>query len=84
MVTLKILSTEPRVKNFKIDEYIEISISSKKTPKQRRIEDILEKLTNYDMLIVTELSRLGRNTAEVIELFNSKKKYSGNIHQIKY
>ncbi len=57
-------------KNLKIDEFIEIKISSKKTPKQRRIEDILEKLTNSDMLIVTELSRLGRSTAEVIELFN--------------
>jgi DNA invertase Pin-like site-specific DNA recombinase len=59
-----------QIKNLKIDEFIEIKISSGKTPKQRRIEDILEKLSNSDMLIVTELSRLGRSTAEVIELFN--------------
>jgi len=42
----------------------------KKTPKQRRIEEVLEKLSSTDMLIVTELSRLGRSTPEVIELVN--------------
>lgn len=56
--------------DLKIDEFIEITISSKKTAKQRRIEDVLEKLADSDTLIVTELSRLGRSTAEVITLVN--------------
>jgi DNA invertase Pin-like site-specific DNA recombinase len=56
--------------NLKIDEFIEIQISSRKTPKQRRIEDVLEKLSSTDMLIVTELSRLGRSTPEIIGLVN--------------
>ena len=47
-----------------------IQMSSRKTPKQRRIEEVLEKLSSTDMLIVTELSRLGRSTPEVIELVN--------------
>jgi DNA invertase Pin-like site-specific DNA recombinase len=69
--------------NLKISEFIEIQISSRKTPKQRRIEDILEKLANYDTLIVTELSRLGRSAAEVIELFNELVKRNIRIIVIK-
>ena len=59
-----------QINNLKISEFIEIQVSSRKTPKQRRIEDVLEKLSSSDMLIVTELSRLGRSTPEVIGLVN--------------
>lgn len=69
--------------NLKISEFIEVQISSRKTPKQRRIEDVLEKLSNSDTLIVTELSRLGRSTAEVIELFNALVKRNIRIIVIK-
>jgi DNA invertase Pin-like site-specific DNA recombinase len=59
-----------RKKELKIDEFVEITMSSRKTRKQRRIEEVLEMLADYDTLIVTELSRLGRSTAEVIALVN--------------
>jgi len=59
-----------RKKNLKVDEFIEITISSRKTTKQRRIEELLRKLEDSDILIVTELSRLGRSTAQVIGLVN--------------
>lgn len=54
----------------KIDAFVEITISARKTSKQRRIEEVLHMLTNTDTLVVTELSRLGRSTAEVIALVN--------------
>lgn len=54
---------------FKIDSFIEITISSRKTSKQRRIDELLQTLDDADTLIVTELSRLGRSTAEIIALF---------------
>ena len=57
--------------NLKISEFVEIQMSSRKTPKQRRIEDVLERLSSSDMLIVREFSRLGRSTPEVIELVNA-------------
>ncbi|MBW8310019.1 MAG: recombinase family protein [Candidatus Paracaedibacteraceae bacterium] len=60
-----------RKKSLSINEFIEITISSRKTTKQRRIDELLEKLDEADTLIVTELSRLGRSTAEVISLVNS-------------
>lgn len=59
-----------RGKNLKVDEFIEITVSSRKTSKQRRIDELLEKLGDFDTLIVTELSRLGRSTSEVIALVN--------------
>ena len=59
-----------RKKDIKIHDFIQISISSRKTTKQRRIDELLEKLDTGDTLISTELSRLGRSTAEVIGLVN--------------
>ncbi len=54
----------------KVDEFVEITISSRKSSKQRRIDELLGKLSEADTLIVTELSRLGRSTAQVISLVN--------------
>jgi DNA invertase Pin-like site-specific DNA recombinase len=59
-----------RKKDLKIDAFVEITISSRKTRKQWRIEEVLEMLADSDTLVVTELSRLGRSTAEVIALVN--------------
>lgn len=59
-----------RKRELKVDEFVEITISSRKTSKQRRIDEVLERLGDSDNLVVTELSRLGRSTAEVIALIN--------------
>lgn len=59
-----------RKKDLKVDEFVEITMSSRKTTKQRRIDEVLQRLADSDVLIVTELSRLGRSTAEVIALIN--------------
>lgn len=59
-----------RKKDLKVDEFVEITMSSRKTSKQRRIEEVLHMLAVSDTLVVTELSRLGRSTAEVIALVN--------------
>lgn len=60
-----------RRQTLHIDEYVEITISSRKTSKQRRIDELMQLLSENDTLIVTELSRLGRSTAEVIALVNA-------------
>ncbi len=57
-------------KEMKVDDFIEIIMSSRKTSKQRCIEEVLQMLNDSDILVVTELSRLGRSTAEVIALVN--------------
>ncbi|MGO9432094.1 recombinase family protein [Rhodoblastus sp.] len=60
-----------RRQGLHVDEYVEITVSSRKTSKQRRIDELLQTLVETDTLIVTELSRLGRSTAEVIALVNA-------------
>ena len=57
--------------NMKVDEFMEIHVSSQKTPKARRITELLEKLNHRDTLIVTELSRIGRSLSEIIEVIAS-------------
>ncbi|MBI3258241.1 MAG: recombinase family protein [Ignavibacteriae bacterium] len=53
-----------------IDEFIEIEMSSRFSPKQRRIDELILKLSKGDILIVAELSRLGRNMLEVLNIIN--------------
>jgi DNA invertase Pin-like site-specific DNA recombinase len=60
-----------RRQGLRVDEYVELTISSRKTSKQRRIDELVQRLEETDTLIVTELSRLGRSTAEVIALVNA-------------
>lgn len=55
---------------LEIDDFIQMTISSRKTSKERRIDEMISVLNGADTLIVTELSRLGRSTAEVIGLVN--------------
>lgn len=62
-------------KKIKIEDFIEVEVSSRKNQKERLIEDLFLKLKENDTLVVTELSRLGRNMLEIlnlIEKFNSK------------
>ena len=56
---------------MKIHEFITIEISSRKTEKERRIEELMSKLDTGDTLIISELSRLGRSIHEVIGLVNN-------------
>lgn len=68
---------------LEVDDFIEMTISSKKTSKERRIDEMLSVLNGADTLIVTELSRLGRSTAEVIGLVNELIKKQVRVIAIK-
>ena len=72
-----------RKKSLSIDEFIEITISSTKTSKQRRVDELLSMLNSGDTLLVTELTRLGRSTAEVIALVNSLAKQNIRVILLK-
>lgn len=59
-----------------VDEWIEVEMSSRKSTRDRRIDELLEKLQPHDILISSELSRLGRSikeTLNTIELLVQKK-----------
>jgi DNA invertase Pin-like site-specific DNA recombinase len=53
-----------------IDDFIALSISARKSHRDRRIDELLAHLHEGDTLVVTELSRLGRSTGEVINLID--------------
>ncbi len=55
-----------RQERLAIDEFIELSISSRRSPKERKLDLLLERLKPRDTLIVSELSRLGRSVGEII------------------
>ena len=57
-----------RKHNLKINDFIEIEISSRRTTKQRRIEELMDRLKSGDALVVSELSRLGRSVGQVITI----------------
>lgn len=56
---------------LRIDEFIQIEISSRKTTTERRIDELMEKLSEGDTLLVAELSRLGRNMFETLNIINA-------------
>ncbi|STX83921.1 transposase (resolvase, DNA invertase) [Legionella donaldsonii] len=68
---------------LEVDDFIQMTISSRKTSKERRIDEMLSVLNDADTLIVTELSRLGRSTAEVIGLVNELIKKQVRVIAIK-
>jgi DNA invertase Pin-like site-specific DNA recombinase len=51
-----------------IDEFIEIEISSRKNVGERRITELMGKLQDGDTLLVAQLSRLGRNMLETLNI----------------
>lgn len=68
-------------KNQKLDELIEVTISSRRNTKDREIDETLSKLEKGDTLIVTKLDRLGRSTIEVLKIIEELKE-KGIILQI--
>lgn len=56
---------------IRIDEFVEVEISSRKSQRERRITEIVDRLQADDLLIVAELSRLGRNMLETLNLINT-------------
>ena len=53
-----------------IDEFIESECSSRLLPKERKIDELISKLSEGDILLVVELSRLGRNMIQTLNIIN--------------
>jgi len=65
--------------NTRIDQFVDIEISSKKDRSERRIDELLETLNSGDTIFVTELSRLGRTMLEVMNIIDELEKKEINI-----
>ena len=58
-------------KKLVIGSWIEETISSTKNLKERKLGTLLDQMTKDDILVVTELSRLGRSILEVMSILHS-------------
>lgn len=56
--------------NLKIDGWIEETISGTKSYTKRQLGLLLKKITQNDLIICAELSRLGRNLFMIMEILN--------------
>lgn len=72
-----------RAKGFNLDEVFSFVISSRKSKDQRGLSKLLELVNEGDILIFTELSRLGRSTVEVISILRELGEKGVIVHLIK-
>eukprot|EP01156_Anaeramoeba_ignava_P011733 Anaeramoba_ignava/a484839_10.p1 GENE.a484839_10~~a484839_10.p1 ORF type:complete len:201 (-),score=34.23 a484839_10:135-737(-) len=70
-------------KDLDINKFIQLEISSRKNEKDRKINELKSTLSEKDNLIVSELSRLGRSTKEVLFLLDELKEKGVIVHLIK-
>lgn len=56
---------------IQVDGFIEVTVSSRKSVKERKIDMLLEQLFEGDMLIVSELSRMERSVGEIITILDT-------------
>ncbi|MBD5405023.1 master DNA invertase Mpi family serine-type recombinase [bacterium] len=63
--------TFAETQKIKIDKWVDEVISSRKSLKERRLGKTLKHLKKGDILIASELSRLGRNLFEVMGILQS-------------
>jgi DNA invertase Pin-like site-specific DNA recombinase len=55
---------------MQIDRFIRVEVSTRKSLQERRIEELLNALSSGDTVVVAELSRLGRNMFQTLDLIN--------------
>lgn len=51
-----------------VNDWVEVKVSSRKSTKERLVDQLLAQLTTGDCLIVSELSRLGRSVGQIIAI----------------
>lgn len=55
---------------FLVNDFVEVEISSRKDKIERKIDFLIKELEKGDTLLVAELSRLGRNMLETLNIIN--------------
>lgn len=60
-----------RRNNITIHDFVEVTISSRKSIQARKINELLDDLVAGDMLLVSELSRLGRSVGQIIKIVDT-------------
>jgi DNA invertase Pin-like site-specific DNA recombinase len=64
-------------------EWLEEKVSGVKTWRKREIAQVVESLQDGDWLIVSELSRLGRSTLDILDILAELRKKGVNVYAVK-
>lgn len=72
-----------QAKGFAEVEYVTEKVSGAKSWKKRKLSDVVQNLKERDVLIVPELSRLGRSLIEVLEILNHLKDKEVKVYSVK-
>lgn len=71
-------------KGWTIDEYItDDGVSGGKDPSKRKLGDLLNKIKEKDIIIASEISRLGRDLLMVMEILNHCMKTGAMVYTVK-
>ncbi len=70
-------------KKLSIDSWVEETISATKHLKERKLGTLLSEMKKDDVLIVTELSRLGRSLMEVMSILHSLMEKQAKVYTTK-
>ena len=68
---------------IKIDEWIKETISGTKTPDKRKLGALLEKINSGDLIVCSELSRLGRSLFMIMSILNKLMAIDAKVWTIK-
>lgn len=77
------ISTYAEKNGIKVDRWIEETVSSTKDLEVRKLGRILKRLKSGDILIATELSRLGRNLLQVMSILHNCMDKNSQVWTIK-
>ena len=69
--------------NISFEEIIEVVQSSRKSTKEREIDKLIDIATSGDVIFITRLDRLGRNTREFLNIVELLKNKGITLHIIK-
>lgn len=64
-------------------EFIEETVSGRKSWKKRQLGNLVKQIQKGDVLVVTELSRLGRSMLEIMELLSIFLRKGVEVHVVK-
>jgi DNA invertase Pin-like site-specific DNA recombinase len=70
-------------RKFKIAKWVEETISSRKELKERSFGTLLNRLKSDDVLIVSEISRMGRNLMQIMSILNQCMEKQVRVYAIK-
>lgn len=72
-----------RKQNLKISRWIEETISSRKDLNEREFGKLLQKLRSDDILIISEISRMGRNLMQIMSILHICMERNVKVYAIK-